>query len=266
MLDRKDCAHYDALSPMNPLLQALGRRVRALRAERNLSLQALAESAGMSRRFLVEIEAGRANPSLERLARLARALRLPLRELCDLPLPRPDRRIALIGLRGAGKSTLGRLLAERLEIPFAELDDWIEQHAGASRAQIFEFEGAEGFRHREAEALEAWLARHGAGVLAVAGGLVENRGAFDRLLDACTVVWLRAAPQEHWDRVRLQGDLRPMQGQDDARARLELLLRQREPLYARAHHVVDTSRATSAESLDAMLAMLQGSPPGAVSE
>ena len=262
MLDRKRRWHYDATLPMQPLLLALGRRVRALRAERNLSLQSLAEHSGVSRRFLVEIEAGRANPSLERLAQLARALRLPLRDLCDLPLPRPERRIALIGLRGAGKSTLGKLLAERLEVPFEELDAWIEQHAGASRAQIFEFEGAEGFRHREAEALEAWLARHGAGVLAVAGGLVENAAAYERLLDSCTVVWLRAAPQQHWDRVLAQGDLRPMQASDDARARLEALLRQREPLYARAHLVVDTSAGGPESCLPPLLAALHA-PAGA---
>ena len=196
----------------------------------------------MSRRFLVEIEAGRANPSIEKLAWLAQALRVPLRELCDLPTPRPEGRIALIGLRGAGKSTIGRQLAEQLEVPFEELDAWIEQHAGASRAQIFEFEGAEGFRHREAEALEAWLTRHASGVLAVAGGVVENPAAYDRLLEACQVVWLRAEPQQHWDRVRAQGDLRPMQGSADARARLEALWRQREPLYARAQQVLDTSR------------------------
>ena len=156
MLDNKRCWHYHAIIAMKKLLLALSRRVRSLRAERNQSLQALAERAGMSRRFLVEIEAGRANPSIEKLARLARALRVPLSELCDLPLPRSDSRVALVGLRGAGKSTLGRLLADQLEVPFEELDAWIEQHAGASRAQIFEFEGAEGFRSREAEALEAW--------------------------------------------------------------------------------------------------------------
>lgn len=230
---------------MNRLQLALGRRVRSLRAERNQSLQTLAERAGMSRRFLVEIEAGRANPSIEKLASLARALRIPLRELCDLPLPRPEGRIALIGLRGAGKSTIGRRLADLLEVPFEELDAWIEQHAGASRAQIFEFEGADGFRNREAEALEAWLARHATGVLAVAGGLVDNAQAYERLLESCVVVWLRATPQQHWDRVIAQGDLRPMQGKADARVRLESLWRQREPAYARAHHVLETGDADS---------------------
>lgn len=242
---------------MNRLLHALGRRVRALRADRNLSLQVLAERAAMSRRFLVEIEAGRANPSIEKLSRLAHALGLPLRELCDLPTPRPEGRVALVGLRGAGKSTIGRKLAELLEAPFEELDAWIEQHAGANRGQIFEFEGAEGFRRREAEALEAWLSRHAAGVLAVAGGVVENPAAYERLLQSCEVVWLRAEPQSHWDRVLAQGDLRPMQGGSDARARLESLWRQREPQYARAHHVYDTSSATPDACAHQLLALVQ---------
>jgi len=262
VLDNKRCWHYHALIAMKKLLLALSRRVRSLRAERNQSLQALAERAGMSRRFLVEIEAGRANPSIEKLARLARALRVPLSELCDLPLPRSDSRVALVGLRGAGKSTLGRLLADQLEVPFEELDAWIEQHAGASRAQIFEFEGAEGFRNREAEALEAWLARHGSGVLAVAGGLVENAEAYERLLESCTVVWLRADPQQHWDRVLAQGDLRPMQGTADARARLESLWKQREPLYSRAHEVVDTNRANAATCVQQLLQALRSEQRG----
>lgn len=251
---------------MKLLLRALGRRVRSLRAERNLSLQALADRAGISRRFLVEIESGRGNPSLDKLARLARALRLPLRELCDLPLPRPERRLALVGLRGAGKSTLGRALAARLEVPFEELDEWIEQHAGASRAQIFEFEGGDGFRRREAEALEAWLARHASGVLAVAGGLVDNAQAFERLLDSCTVIWLRADPQRHWDRVVAQGDLRPMQGQADARARLERLWLSRAPHYARAHLTVDTDERSPAACVEEILGLLRLEQPATPAE
>lgn len=251
---------------MNRLQVALGRRVRALRAERNQSLQTLAERAGMSRRFLVEIEAGRANPSIEKLAKLARALRLPLGELCDLPLPRPAGRVALVGLRGAGKSSIGRALAERLESPFEELDEWIEQHAGASRGQIFELEGAEGFRHREAEALEAWLARHATGVLAVAGGVVENAAAYDRLLDSCAVIWLRADPQRHWDRVLAQGDLRPMQGKADARARLEGLWRLRQPQYARAHCTVDTGDRPIAACVEQILAALQAEEAAALGD
>lgn len=245
---------------MAALQIALGRRVRSLRQAQGLSLQRLAEQAGLSRRFLVEIEAGRANPSLLKLAALAQALHTDLSRLCDLPLPRPARRIALVGLRGAGKSALGRRAAEALEIPFVELDQWIQEHAGLSSSAIFELEGAAGFRLREQEALEAWLSRHAEGVLAVAGGLAENEAAWSRLLSSCTVIWLRATPQEHWDRVAAQGDSRPMRGLPDARARLEALLRAREPAYARAHAQLDTGGKTLAEAGAALLALLQPEP------
>lgn len=242
---------------MRSLLSAFGHRVRELRRQRGLSLQALAEQAGLSRRFLVEIEAGRANPSLVKLAALAQAFHLELQQLCDLPLPHPARRIALVGMRGAGKSTLGRIAAAALEIPFVELDQWVQEHAGMTSSAIFELEGAAGFRQREHEALEAWLSRHSEGVLAVAGGLAENEAAWNRLLASCTVIWLRATPQEHWDRVLGQGDSRPMRGLPDARARLEKLLQAREPAYTRAHARLDTSGRTLEESGAGLLHLLQ---------
>lgn len=239
---------------MQALLQALGRKVRALRQAHGLSLQALADRAALSRRFLIELEAGRANPSLLSLAGLARALRLDLADLCRLTAAPSPRRIALVGLRGAGKSTVGRALAERLEVPFVELDRWVQEQAGMSSAEIFELEGGEGFRRREAEALEAWLSRHAEGVLAVAGGLAENESGWQRLLASCTVVWLRATPQDHWQRVLAQGDARPMQGMPDARARLERMWLTREPAYARAHHVVDTSGRSPMAAVEDVLA------------
>jgi len=246
---------------MRSLLAAFGRQVRDLRRTQGLSLQALAQEAGISRRFLVEIEAGRANPSLVKLAALAQAFRIPLDRLCALPLPPPTRRIALVGMRGAGKSSIGRLLADNMEVPFVELDQWIQEHAGMSNSAIFELEGAAGFRLREEEALEAWLSRHAEGVLAVAGGLAENERAWDRLLASCTVIWLRAAPQEHWDRVVAQGDLRPMQGQPNARARLESLLKSRAPAYARAPLQLDSSGKTPSQATAALLALLEQPPP-----
>ncbi len=248
-------------SDMHGLLTALGRRVRDLRRQRGESLERLAEQAGLSRRFLVEIEAGRANPSLLKLASLARALRLELPALLALPLARPARRLALVGLRGAGKSTVGRALAQILEIPFTELDVWIQEHAGMSNAQIFELEGAAGFRRREEEALEAWLSRTAEGVLAVAGGLADNPAAWERLLGTCTVLWLRASPQEHWNRVVAQGDARPMRGLPDARARLEALWRERESAYARAHFMLDTTGRDAAHTQEAILALLAASDP-----
>lgn len=242
---------------MRQIQTALGRRVRRLRLDRGESLQGLAERAQLSRRFLVEIEAGRANPSLQKLALLARALQTDLKTLCDLPLPHPARRIALVGMRGAGKSTLGRALAAELEVPFVELDAWIQEHAGMTSADIFSLEGAAGFRLREQEALEAWLSRHAEGVLAVAGGLAENAAAWNRLLDSCLAIWLRASPQEHWDRVLAQGDLRPMSGRPDARLRLESLLRAREPAYERAQAILDTSGRSAEESAAELSALVR---------
>lgn len=247
--------HYTGT--MRALQVALGRRVRGLRQQQRLSLQACAERAGLSRRFLVEIEAGRANPSLAKLAALAQALQTGLGALCDLPIPHPARRIALVGLRGAGKSSLGRLAAAALEVPFVELDQWVQEHAGMSNSAIFELEGAAGFRLREQEALEAWLSRHAEGVLAVAGGLAENEAAWNRLLASCTVVWLRASPQEHWDRVLAQGDSRPMRGLPDARARLETLLKARESAYARAPLTFDTGGKTLAQAAAGLAALLK---------
>lgn len=250
---------------MSPLLPALGRKARGLRQAQGLSLQALAERSGLSRRFLIELEAGRANPSFLSLSALARALRTELPELCRLSAAPSPRRIALVGLRGAGKSTVGRALAQRLEIPFVELDQWIQQQAGLTSAQIFELEGIAGFRRREEEALEAWLSRHAEGVLAVAGGLAENDAGWRRLLASCTVVWLRATPQEHWARVLAQGDARPMQGLPDARARLERMWLDREPAYARAHQIVDTSRRSALEVVEdvALRAASQATPDAA---
>jgi XRE family aerobic/anaerobic benzoate catabolism transcriptional regulator len=250
---------------MRSLLTAFGRRVRELRRQQGQSLQALADTAGLSRRFLVEIEAGRANPSLAKLAALAQAFHLELSQLCDLPLPHPARRIALVGMRGAGKSSLGRIAAEALEIPFVELDQWVQEHAGMTSSAIFELEGAAGFRQREHEALEAWLSRHAEGVLAVAGGLAENEAAWNRLLASCTVIWLRATPQEHWDRVIGQGDSRPMRGLPDARARLEKLLTSREPAYSRAPTQLDTSGKTMAEASASLLRLLQSAAPAGAS-
>ena len=241
-----------------PLLRALGERVRALRTERSFSLQELAERADLSRRFLVEIEAGRANPSLLRLARLAEAFRIPLCELCTLaPAAHRSRRLALLGLRGAGKSTLGPQLATALEVPFHELTREIETAAGMSTAEIFELEGQLGYLSREAEALEGWLRRNGSGVLALPGGFVRHTEAYERLRKTCRTVWLQATPTEHWDRVVAQGDTRPMRGIDQAMTHLRGLLEQREPLYAKAEITLSTSNATVEQCLAALLEQLR---------
>lgn len=241
--------------PYGPLLTALGRRIRSTREERGLSLQDLAERAGWSRRFLIDAEAGRANPSLGKLSDLAEALGLPLPQLCDLPRATRPQRYALVGLRGAGKSTLGRALAQALEVPFSELDTWIERRAGMPISEIFELEGSEGYRRHEEGALEDWLSHHGTGVLAVSGGIVQSP-SYERLLRSCRTIWLSASPQEHLDRVHAQGDTRPMQGSPDALARIEYLLAERAEAYARCELRVDTSTSTAPASLAELMSQL----------
>ena len=246
------------LRPSRRLLESLAAKVRAARLREGLSLQEAATRAGLSRRFLVEIEAGRTNPSIGKLAALAEAFHLPLRELCDLPTRgAPVKRIALLGLRGAGKSTLGRRLAERLEVPFTELDEVITSIAGLSVAEIFELHGAGGYRRLEAEALEKWLSQHGEGVLATPGGIVSEPRTFDRLLGSCRTVWLQATPQEHWDRVVAQGDLRPMQGHPEAMDRLRALLEERSPSYARAEIHLDTGSGTPEDLVQHLVERLE---------
>lgn len=243
------------------ILRLLAARIREARRRTGMTLEQAAGKAGLSRRFLVEIEAARTNPSIGKLASLAHALGVALRDLCDIPAATaPKLRIAMIGLRGAGKSTLGRMLAARLEVPFTELDDWIEERAGFSVSEIFELHGTEGYRRLERDALEDWLARHGSGVLAVPGGIVSSPATFERLCQTCRTVWLKARPQEHWDRVLAQGDLRPMKGDPRAMERLEALLAARTPAYRRAALHLDTSGRSPEESLGELVGLLSGGP------
>lgn len=240
------------------LLRAFGQRIRHERRELGLSLQQLAEKAHLSRRFLVEIEGGRGNPSLEKIAALALALQKPLRALCDLPIhPIPSRRVALLGIRGAGKSTVGPLLARHLEVPFQELDQAIEDSAGMTTREIFELEGRGGFLRREAEALEQWLGRHGTGVLALPGSIVSHPEAYDRLLSTCTTIWLQATPDTHWNRVVAQGDTRPMAGNDQAMKHLIDLVEQRREAYERADFVLETSELTPDSCVEQILSFLE---------
>jgi XRE family aerobic/anaerobic benzoate catabolism transcriptional regulator len=224
------------------ILAEIGRRARAAREEAGLSLTETARRAGLSRRFLTLLEGGEANVSVLRLAALAATLRLPLRELCDVEISHaPPLRVALLGLRGAGKSTVGRLLAQRLEVPFFELDALIEERAGMPLRTLFDTYGEGFYREQQLGALEAWLAQHGSGVLATGGSLVMDAAAFARLRATCRTVWLRAAPDEHFQRVVDQGDLRPIAGRSRAMTELKAILAAREPLYAQADRTEETS-------------------------
>ena len=226
----------------------LGQRLRRAREEAGLSVSELARRAEVSRRTVTEAEAGRANLSILRLAALARVLRRPLGALCDLSLGiLRGERIALIGLRGAGKSTVGPALALSLEVPFVELDRRIEELAGMTLGELFDLRGAATYRRLEREALERVLAEGQRQVIAVGGSIVEDEELFARLREASRTVWLRARPEEHLERVLAQGDLRPSAGRPRALEELRTILREREPRYALAELVIDTSGRTPAE-------------------
>lgn len=213
-----------------------------------MTLSELAERAEVSRRYVTEAEAGRANPSLAKLAALADALGWSLADFVDLPLRTyRGERIALIGLRGAGKSTVGRELAARLEVPFVELDQRVEEAAGMSLSEVFELHGAEHFHRLEAETLEEVLAEGDRIVLAAGGSVVDVPPTFERLRRTCRTVWLRAAPEEHFQRVFASGDRRPMRDRPRAMEELRELLSTREPLYARCEGRIETSAKSPSE-------------------
>jgi XRE family aerobic/anaerobic benzoate catabolism transcriptional regulator len=218
------------------LLEALGERVRALRQERGLTLRELSRAAGLSERFLSDLESGRANISVLNLEAVAGALGSSAAALlAGGAAGQPERKvISLLGLRGAGKSSVGKALGERLKISFLELDRLVEAEAGMTLPELFAIHGEEYYRRVELLALKRFLGTGRAAVLATGGGVVTSPEAMRLLQERTTSIWLKATPDEHWDRVVKQGDLRPMQNRPQAMAELRRRLREREPLYARA--------------------------------
>jgi XRE family aerobic/anaerobic benzoate catabolism transcriptional regulator len=263
----------------DPFLTELGARVRMLRSRRGLTQKTLAEEAGISLRHLANLEAGIGNGSALILRQLATALNTPLagivgdetassaewlliREILhgrdDASLKRArlaleqlfsgaDRdaarsgQLALIGLRGAGKSTLGPLLAKDRGATFVELSREIEKLAGCAHAEIHDLYGPNAYRRYERRALEATLARHERVVIATPGGIVSEAATFRLLLARCFTVWLQASPAEHMRRVVAQGDMRPMAGRKEAMADLRSILAGRADLYAQADLAFDTA-------------------------
>jgi XRE family aerobic/anaerobic benzoate catabolism transcriptional regulator len=267
-------------------LAALGRKVREVREERGLSRKMLAETAEVSERYLAKLELGSGNASVIVLRRLATALNVQATCLlgCEMSVERwqvsrfidslpqqrmPDlmrrlvaefgaedsvrrKRIALIGLRGAGKSTLGAGLAKGMRRPFVELDRTIEREAGMPLTEVFMLYGQAGYRNLERQCLERLIDSQNDVVVSVGGGVVSEVTTYQLLLGNCFTVWIKAAPAEHMSRVIAQGDLRPMRGHSQAMDDLKALLVAREPQYARADAVVDTSGQSATKSLAAL--------------
>ena len=239
-------------------LRAFGLHVRTERSRRGLSRRVLAERAGISERYITQLESGKGNVSLLVLRQIAAALGVALDQLIKRgePAPGRSRRIALIGMRGAGKSTLGVRLAKSMKVPFFELDHEIERIAGTSLAALIEMYGQPAYRRYEAQALRALLDSQPEFVVATGGGIVSEPDTYAVLLRHCFTVWIRATPQEHMQRVVEQGDLRPMAGSARAMDDLRRILKERTPLYARADAVVNTSGMSEKAALGALLTLV----------
>ncbi len=277
-------------------LKLLGERVRETRARRGMTRKLLARDSGVSERYLAQLETGQGNISILLLRQIANALdtplealvlagpeppvdlvhtteflrRLPAAELAEarrllvqhfsgVDVAARRGRIALIGLRGAGKSTLGAILAEQMEVPFLELDRLIEQESGFGLSAIFDLYGQGGFRRLERRCLDEVIERHPRFVLATGGSLVSEPATFERLLTMCYTVWLRATPEEHMQRVIAQGDMRPMADNRESMSDLKRILEVREPLYRKADLTIDTSEINPEQAANRLIESLRES-------
>lgn len=264
----------------------VGRRLRARRQARGLTVKALAAESGLSQRYVISAEHGDANLSLEKLRQLAAALEVPMAwfvssgtrgEIDGLLIDRSPaelaeiatwlrRRygrqqrpiVALLGVRGAGKSAVGQGLARRLGLPFIELDERVEAVADLSLAEVFAVHGEDYYRRLEHTALTALVNEGQPAVVATGGGIVTHAENYARLREAATTVWLKAAPEDHWDRVIQQGDRRPMRDHPHAMAELRALLAARAPLYEQADIIVDTHGQALAAVIDDVAGLLEG--------
>ncbi|MCR4375038.1 MAG: helix-turn-helix domain-containing protein [Acidobacteria bacterium] len=241
------------------LLTVLGRRIRLKRLRDGLTLRALAGAAAISPRFLMDVEAGRGNISVRRLAAIAGALGTDLAELVSASGTDTARPIvALLGLRGAGKTSVGRRLARRLTVPFLELDTIIAERAGLALGEVFSLYGEDYYRRLEREVLAERLTAARPCVIAVGGGLVTAPDTFALLRRHAVTVWLRARPIDYWNRVVKQGDQRPMKEHPQARDALRDLIARREPLYRQADVTIDTAGLSVAQTVARVAAGLGG--------
>jgi len=291
---KRASSHTSARKTASEYLQQLGIRLREIRVRRGFTQDQLAKRCGLSSRFVAKVEVGGGNISLARLRELARALEVPLESIVaeNAPaspafeqstsflkkLPTADldsahrlllerfsgapselrrSRIALTGLRGAGKSALGSLLAQRLQCPFIELDRQIERDTGLTLSIIFDLYGQAGYHRMERIALDRILERHRRFVLATGGGIVSDPGSYNRLLSTCFTIWLRAKPEDHMARVLKQGDRRPVAQSRQAMRDLRRILYSREALYRQADAALDTSGHSVKRCLHTLLRIVQ---------
>ena len=274
------------------LLRSLGTRLRQMRKLKGFSRRSLSERSGVSPRYLAKIEAGDGNISIGLLIKLAAALEQPIEHFLmadamfhtDLPhvsqlYARADasvrarvlqvldsermglqkaQRLCLVGLRGAGKSTLGARVAKVFGAPFIELNREIEKNAGMVLGEIIALYGQEGYRQLEADTLTGIIEGHKRAIVAVAGGIVSEEGSFYHVLSRFHTVWLKASASEHMERVRAQGDVRPMQDNPQAMIQLRQILRSREALYTQSDHVLDTSGKSVEQSQMELSQLIEG--------
>jgi XRE family transcriptional regulator, aerobic/anaerobic benzoate catabolism transcriptional regulator len=273
-------------------LRAFGERIRGERARRGMSRRLLAHHAGISERYLTQLESGKGNVSVLLLRHIAAALGVPLARLMDEePSPpemtllrqflarlSPDQlqsaytsltaafaddahvlragRVALVGLRGAGKTTIGAAAATELQVPFFELDKEIERLSGTALGSILELYGQQAYRRYELQALQELLASQPRFVVATGGSLVSESATYELLLRNCFTVWIRTTPEEHMERVLAQGDLRPMAGSQQAMDDLRRILDERSELYGRADAVLETTGKSPRQSVRELLTQL----------
>jgi XRE family aerobic/anaerobic benzoate catabolism transcriptional regulator len=275
-------------------LRTFGERVRAERARRGMSRKLLADHAGISERYISQLESGKGNVSILLLRQIAAALGLPLSRLVEDESPSPEMtlvrqflarlsppqlkeayawmathftsgaavarndRIALVGLRGAGKTTLGTAVAQAREVPFFELDREVERLSGTSLAAVLELYGQQAYRRYELQALQELLETEPRFVVATGGGIVSEAATYELLLRNCFTVWVRTTPEEHMARVIAQGDRRPMAGSQQAMDDLRRILDERTPLYARADLTIDTAGVREEVTVRELLRNLAG--------
>lgn len=283
--------NYNGNESSEEFLQQVGNLVRSLRAKRGISRKILAHDSSVSERYLANLEQGKGNISINLLRQVARALNTDLTNLlpCNtIQTPeqslinefvgrlsrkeqqnaleilyqkftshdKAKKRIALIGLRGAGKTTLGQLLEEREKLPFIRIAEKIENISGMAISEIFSLSGQSGYRRLEEKALYQTLNQYDSCCIETGGSIVSEAKGLNLLLTTCLVVWVRATPQEHMDRVIAQGDLRPMADNDDAMDDLCRILAERAPYYEKAHAILDTSGKTIEQSYDMLLKVI----------